>query len=781
MTSLNEEQTEDLLLLLRELTRNPFLKYDSKEFLLSSSMLLQNVNKIHSEESKNRILLYARKAFTKNIWLDVKRCIDDISQCKNLQRPNTILKFLHDSSIFFEQNIYPLNLQAHRYPSSCLRENTANSNFLSFANTTSGIHSLGATKTATESATKSLKSKNGSISSPEDNRSIANRPPEAIITLWSDIFCILQGRKSQSIEFNEYNQEFFCSISSVNPNVLNTMCEIGLVVAQINSFIDQSYSKYANSLILKSLIFAIKLEMKSFYKILSCYQSNIKTLSKDEIINISDYYLQFAEEIVKLKHICLLIGKMKNKSGSAIISNLYSLLGVTGDKDMRNLIKRFANIVLVPYMHIILKWSINGDLCEDSDDFFVSRNFDELATKETWKKYFLPIYDNVPVFIDAELALKIYKSGKCVNLMKSMIKLNRFRPFSEKSIKAIIEDHSSAFFDNDRRNEIIGMIDSIFKYNNDALVNSLISSYNLKIIFHIHRDIILSKRSLFNKSFIQKLNEIKASEDLNIVENLVYCMKNTISSYNTIFPFEILSCLDIIIKDTDSKTIDNFYMIFNTNTILRNIFTESNQTKYGLIYKEVLKAYIAEDCLMKMYSPYSRQRIDSYKGGDNLTLVYAHKIISKLIHFCQTLISHYQCLAIELPWIEFMQKIENINDFDDLLKGHIKFLNQTLENMFITKNNKIRDCIHEIFKIVNEIKKELIVNTGDRKAINDSLSQHLIVVDSNLDKIMKKLITALLTSNNNNLLKQFAIQIDFNDYFNQTDNYLRRKSVFYAS
>ena len=127
---------------------------------------------------------------------------------------------------------------------------------ISVFNSTSGIV-LPTVSTAHEvkSCDNVLFNTNKNIHAQSNNQfseSLSQTDPENRFCL-HDLICVMQGFKGKSITLDERTREFICDDQSANPFAIDSACQIGLMITQLNIFMREQESSFSDCFISKVL------------------------------------------------------------------------------------------------------------------------------------------------------------------------------------------------------------------------------------------------------------------------------------------------------------------------------------------------------------------------------------------------------------------------------------------------------------------------------------------------------------------------------------------------
>ena len=245
--------------------------------------------------------------------------------------------------------------------------------------------------------------------------------------------------------------------------IVDSISEIGWLFYKINKYIFYYKSSKFNSLYIQSFIFAIKIELDEYYKLISFYKKmnnndlsndvnhipsndNIKEIRKySKKLNLKNLFMGVIPYKEKLKWILTCCEAIHTLKGSAILSQIYSYVVYLGNEKYLN------NILLEvtkPFLEFIVNWIKFGKIEDPYDEFFVRINND-IKDDDIWKNKYKLIYENIPNFIKRNFVLKIFEIGKCIHFINNFCR----EKYNLNNLKKVIEYIKNKYFDLESNNK----------------------------------------------------------------------------------------------------------------------------------------------------------------------------------------------------------------------------------------------------------------------------------------------------------------------------------------
>ena len=329
-----------------------------------------------------------------------------------------------------------------------------------------------------------------------------------------------------------------------------------------------------------------------------------------------------------------------------------------------------------------------------------------------------------------------------------------------------------------------------FKYiiNNDNNLNRI--SFNLFFINkHKENQDKSKEKTIFRRDFTDNLiGSLSDSFAINFKDNVAHIFTEN-SKINVKFPFKLDDCfkkekrslilgcvmssinMDVGLELTSWSF--NYYAgeVYKENSILflidyspswphNFVFHDKIIKEYNSIFNLVFPLKTNLTLLNSLYIDKKNLAKKDKSGFNKINIC-----LSIMIHFLQNLISFYMFDIIEIKFNTFFKKIQQCNDFEELILEHETFIHNVLSISFI----KSRRVILKIYNIIFITKKffnlvsNLIKNIDyDQNIISDS-SNKIEELKAEFDGKCKDLINIFLKVKNseiNLLVSQFLSKLD---------------------
>ena len=89
-----------------------------------------------------------------------------------------------------------------------------------------------------------------------------------------------------------------------------------------------------------------------------------------------------------------------------LLNIIYRHFRNCGHPQLKSILDRIMHSMSIPFLFMVLKWSIEGAFMQNSKEFFVSTKA-SVEQGEFWKKKYFLIFDNIPYFLDSKTSILV--------------------------------------------------------------------------------------------------------------------------------------------------------------------------------------------------------------------------------------------------------------------------------------------------------------------------------------------------------------------------------------
>lgn len=546
----------------------------------------------------------------------------------------------------------------------------------------------------------------------------------------------LLGLDSKIISFS--NTKYIKIPNGINNSYLNilfTIFECSLLYKNSKVFIEQNIGK------LRSPVKTAFLTSLEVY--LNEYVLFINNLFKSRPSSLLFINNKIFFWILKFRVLYNLINSLTVHDGYNFLSKIYEL-SKFGDNLIKSLNEKIFFEISAPYYEILEHWIINGELIDNSNEFFIKFNQNQNDISDIIE--FIP--SKIPLFLDKSLGYKIYQIGKILIFLlkycKELELINEYRTKYSKIIfnhnKGLQSMSNNLFFKiiNQQYEEIINYFTFVIHGSKNKLFEQLV---NLKKVYFLQNNDFIE--ILISKGFTL-FNDSSSNISLNYLSNIIKDSINLSSVKSTTYG----SRLDARIFDSDRGSIgwDVFTLDLKISDLPVNYILKNEKDKYLKMFsflwnlrvlKHLLNDNFIDFCNLKKSEmnkiihqeiKKNNQLLEKFNTVKKKSWVYkSFNLINiariNFVKFIDSLVYYFSFDIIEFNFNEMIFKrifIDNNVEIDDKITDE-------LDNVFYEKKS---------FNILNGINPNFIKDLKEKNNDNHPyLNQKKIYVVHNINEL----------------------------------------------
>lgn len=312
--------------------------------------------------------------------------------------------------------------------------------------------------------------------------------------------------------------------NNVNNSVsglLHLVLEIGLVYQDLSENISTERLRKSNSQIKIASLSFIQEELHQYLR-------RVNELFTDESFTLKTLYANLYDELVELRFLSSIFRRIKTLDGHAILSLIYVFVN-HGDKVINQCANDFLSYCSGPFSNSIIKWIVEGELIENQEEFFITRDKKQSYTHLVDNLGIRFHKDRLPSYFSADIAFKIYNIGLTSYFLKFFCKETRWvSEFSGKTMRIMTRlkennaEDVALFWDrSDVYRAISALYDEVLNYVNHILY----TKFHLFGVILALKDYLLMGKGDFISSIIKNgvdlLNEPSNSLSGHQLTNLL--------------------------------------------------------------------------------------------------------------------------------------------------------------------------------------------------------------------------------------------------------------------
>ncbi|XP_076274198.1 gamma-tubulin complex component 2-like isoform X2 [Rhynchophorus ferrugineus] len=473
--------------------------------------------------------------------------------------------------------------------------------------------------------------------------------------------------------------------------------------------------------------------------------------------------------------------------GGKVLSLLHdNVISSIGDERNQQLCLKLMEAACVPYMKMLGMWIYMGIISDPINEFLVEDN--EVIQKEDmpvdysadyWDKKYCIRRDRIPKFLEP-VADIILKAGKYLNVIRQCGKpvRTKIHPIEYKiEEKHYIEAIEKAYMFASktlldlvvREKDLIGRLKSVKHYflldKGDFIVTFLTlceKELNKTIVDVIQgrleslMDLALRLSSSVNDPYKDDLK----TELLPF--NLQFQMFK-ILSIQTNSEQDYWSCFD----PKNLSVIESFAFSYEVHWPLSLILNKKSLACYQMIFRHLFYSKYVERLLCQVWKSNKVAKKFHYPDARHYREAFALR--QKMLHCVQNLEYHMMVEVIEPHWCTFIQKINKVQNVDEILSCHCDFLDSCLKDCMLTIP-AILSTIVNILNICVEFCKFMQNDvTLDEKEPDLSFKDKIAQYDTRFLKAIRTLLAQINDLNRDtsehDRLFNLLYRLDFNSFY----------------
>ncbi|XP_034486168.1 gamma-tubulin complex component 3-like [Drosophila innubila] len=542
---------------------------------------------------------------------------------------------------------------------------------------------------------------------------------------------------------------------------------------------------------------------------------------KLETLTLLKLITWYLKPLYRLQWLTKIADACQLKKGGELVSVIYDFLS-TGDPHLYDLARDVLTVCCTPLVRMISKWMLEGHINDKYNEFFIE-SLPEVGADRLWHDKFRLRLNMLPKFISLELADKILKTGKSINFLREICKIDEPVKGREE-LKDIIDNHVSQIFSFVPDTSWHSAIETCYSQTSKHVLDIMVGPHKLLVHLQGMRNYLLLGQGDFVGIFIENIKgELdKLGTDIYNTYDLSSMLDAALRSTNAQYDDpDILDHLDVVVRspypgDCGWDVISLQYTLQGPLATMLEPAMPTYKTLFKPLWRMKHMEFVLSTKIWKeqMYNAKALRELSSEIGHANYKL---HFFTSELMHFLHEMLYYVLFEVIECSWVGLQKRMSQATDLDEILDEHSKFLEAIGVGCFV-KTSKERESHLEVLygSIINLVKlqtefydncfEELNARKKMSKAIADSeRAGHFgVTTAQKLERNQKRKIflhkvytfchnleeysTAYgkaigvflleLNSSSNPNLQLFGTRLDFNEYYKKRDTNLSKPLTF---
>lgn len=391
-----------------------------------------------------------------------------------------------------------------------------------------------------------------------------------------------------------------------------------------------------------------------------------------------------------------------------------------------------------------------------------------------WDHKYEIIPQNIPKFL-CKVSDKILRAGKYLNVIRECGKPIAF------------DDSDTLKFKHSEGN-YIKVIESAYNFTSSALLSLILKENDLiGRLLSLKRYFLLQQgdfiAQFMDASEAELLKNVEKVTPMKIEKLLELTLRLSSAKYDkyqddlkvSFLPYSIQSQamkhfseteeIDIDYKEILELTgIESFTFGYESKWPVSIVLNQSAITKYQMIFRLLYFCKHVERVLCRLWI----ENISKAKTSDyNEKYIFrsAHILCKRMIQAVQNIEYYTMVEVIEPNFHMFLEKLQKVNNIDEVLQYHGEFLEHCLQNCMITSPDLL-ECITELCNLCLEFSNLLIAESESKYtlAIQGKVDTFSILFTETLLKFLHK-INEASSQNSNAKFVSLIHRINFNSVY----------------
>ncbi|XP_003374354.1 Spc97 / Spc98 family protein [Trichinella spiralis] len=505
---------------------------------------------------------------------------------------------------------------------------------------------------------------------------------------------------------------------------------------------------------------------------------------------------------------CRIVDKAEEWTSGKFMSKVYGEV-FCGHSKIEKLATDALDKVCLKLKQMILSWMYEGVIENGRDEFFIYKTKTDDSDDSWWNNSYQIRESCVPCFLSPHIILI---TGKSVLFLQKACGQSVDISFVHGQRDLLQGVAPTCMFMIEKHEKISSLITESYKAVSRAVLDVLPSKLNIKFHLKALKDYVLLYRGDFATHLLEVLREeLDEPNAMLHMQSLTFALECAVlgSSSKADFDNLILNQIDLkILQPTESdNSLDNLIITYRMTPEVSAMYNETTKPIY--------------DSLFSFLWRLRRLSFMLYSNGGNLVSSSTQlKIVPEfsnlwqefalmnreLSNFIRNVEHYFYSQVIENEWLKFMSAMEDAVDFENVINAHNEFLKQLLDKMFLSeKHAKVAVHLRTLFGMVLDFQKlygqfiaavdeeedledmkrmmhadceelryveESPTTDGNESAKEEKLPANVkarfftsLTLFKDAYRIAMGQLLVALVEEDDRMLRQFSLQIDFNRWF----------------
>ncbi|KAK7794541.1 hypothetical protein R5R35_009664 [Gryllus longicercus] len=648
--------------------------------------------------------------------------------------------------------------------------------------------------------------------------------------LIEDLLCCLEGVEGNYIVpkplSEKYGQRHFIISDAIDPALEKLLLNI-LPVASDYSMVVRFIEEHRH-FDCGQVNHALAAAMLTLVKDYRVFVTQLESLSHKNFFSLSkmNYYLQPMKLLMDiLAKIASAVGKSGARGGK-VLSLLHEQTAMCmGNTKSQELCLYLTQKACVPYMEMLEKWLYKGVIYDPHHEFLVEDNevhyedAPRIYSADYWEKRYNVSRERIPVFLE-RMADMILRTGKYLNVIQQCGK-NVKPPKAEPLVYAITE------------RQYVEVIETAYSFASKTLLQLVMEENDLMGRLRSVKHYFLLDQGDFIVQFMDSCESelCKNIDDLvpTRLETLLELALRTSAANQDpykeeismeLLPYDLIFQMCKILKINDTESYKRLQcdkkdltglLAFSFNYQVKwpvSLILNFNAIAcYQIIFRHLFYCKHIERLLCRVWLKNKLAKTFSLQSSQMYVSAFALR--QRMLNYVQNLEYYTMVEVIEPNWVSFLNKMNKVNNIDDVLVCHSDFLDSCLKDSMLTNPDLLQnvyyllDICMEFYEFIQHMGNYFIdaeltsmlsgYDSSDsygevadssklsdssigrsyirKRIINetDKFEEAIAKLDQSFTETLVQLVEQIMlfkSDNNNDKLLNLVYRLDFNRFYN---------------
>ncbi|XP_066974838.1 gamma-tubulin complex component 2-like isoform X2 [Macrobrachium rosenbergii] len=603
---------------------------------------------------------------------------------------------------------------------------------------------------------------------------------------------------------NSYDPPEFIVDSSVDPSLgqfVNRILPVCGYYSQLATFIKEK-SQYHHGVVNQALAAAINTLIQDYLLLITQLEEMHRqwTLTLHKLF----FYIEKTMGVMDTLACITSIISRSGAHGGAVLSLLHDrTISLTGCAYRQDVMVFLTQATAEPFMDMLSKWLYRGTIKDPYHEFMVmdrengNENMDEAITDDYWERRYSIIHQNIPTFLKAYDNI-ILRTGKYLNVIRQ----------SDPNVTSPEQQKLSY---NMRDNSYAEVIERTYNFASKRLLELLMKEKDLmgrlrsvKHYFLLDQgDFVVQLMSLLEDELKKNIDDVIP----NRLESLLELALRTSAANNDMYKDDIVcelqpitlmhQMLRILSIDTEDEHdfylqedrlqlsgLQGFSLGYRVTWPVSLILDRKTITLYQMIFRHLFFCKHVEKLLCRVWV--SNKVTKSFPLSASRTYSSAFALRQRMLNFIQNIEYYMMFEVIERNWQTFINKMQKVENVDEVLVFHNDFLKDCLKDCMLTSPELLR-IISKLTSIcvgfanfIEESPEPESSMHEDSQSFEQTISKFELQFSGMIYTLIEKIVEQG-REDYNDALVNVIYRLDFNMYYAKKHEHLRMATSNEAS